>query len=335
MDIDILHQLADLAAVAGREKMQADLISRLIAPYAGEIRTDRLGSVIARERSKSGGGPRVVFEAPMSSPGYLARDFRENGLVCLSPLGRADRAASLYSRVVFSGGANGVIVPDSEDDGAVAADVGAMDAGGARNAVRLGEWAVFEPFVADLAGEYMAGWPMSAAACCAAMIETAKKLIEPDCDVWFVFAAQKMSGGSRGASAAMYELGVDGDVDYAIEIGCAPEIRDAKRVGGGSAVAGLGPCVKLKDGRSVCDPDLARRLESLAESAGIKHQLYIGGDSPSDIDAMQTAGFGARAGGIIIPVRGLGTPSEIAARSDIESASKLAAELVRALGEEE
>ncbi len=334
MDIDILHQLADLAAVAGRERMQADLIRRLIAPYTDETRVDRLGSVIARERSKSGKGPRVVFEAPMSSPGYLANDFRENGLVCLSPLGHVDRAASLYTRVVFSGGAKGVIVPDSVVDG-VAADIGALDASSARDIVRLGEWAVYEPFVTELVGGYMSGWPLSSAAGCAALIETAKKLSDPDCDVWFVFAAQRMNGGSRGASAALYDLlEDDGEVDYAFEIGCAPELRDDRRTGGGSAVSGLGPCVKLKDGRSVCDPDLARRMQDIAGRAGLKHQLYIGSGSPSDVLAMQTAGFGARAGGIIIPVRNYGLPAEIVSRGDIESASKLAAELVKALGED-
>ena len=335
MDIDILHQLAGLAAVAGREKMQADLIRRLISPYTDETRTDRLGSVIARERSKNVTGPRIVFEAPMPSPGYLARDFRENGLICLSPLGHVDRAASLYSRIVFSGGAKGIIVPDSEDENAVAADVGTIDAESAEYAVRLGEWAVYGPFVTELSGGYMAGWPLSAASACAAVIETAKKLSQPECDVWFVFSAQRMNGGSRGASAAMYDLGEDGDVDYAVEINCAPELRDPKRSGGGSAVCGFGPCVKLKDGRSVCDPDFARRIQDIAGAAGIKHQLYIGGDSPSDILAMQTAGLGTRAGGIIIPVRNPGRPAEIVSRSDIESASKIAAELVKTLGSEE
>lgn len=332
MDIDLIKQLAELASVAGREKMQADLIRRLVSPFADETRTDRLGSVIAHEKSRSGKGPRVVFEAPMSSPGYLANDFRESGLVCLSPLGRVDRTASLYSRIVFSGGAKGVIVPDSENDGAVAADVGALTADEAGQTVRAGEWAVYEPSVTEIAGDYLLGWPLSQASACAALIEIAKKLDDPECDVWFVFSSRRMTNGSRGTGAALFGLEEEGAVDYAVEIGCAAEIRDVKRTGGGSAVAGKGACVKLKDGRSVCDPDLARVMRELASEAGIPYQLYVGSDNMSDTLAMQTSGLGTVAGGIVIPVRNINTPSEMLSRADVESASKLAAALVKALG---
>jgi|LSQX01.2.fsa_nt_gb endoglucanase len=329
MDIELIRKLTEAAAIPGRERAEAELISELIKPYADKVKIDRLGSVIAHLRGSSAAGDdakRIVLEAPMGSPGFLANDYRENGRICLVPVGFAETGAAVGAHIVFGGGAEGVIVSDEDNPGGFAAETGASAIDEAKELVAVGEWAVYKPYLSETGDGCLIGRPLSSSAACAALVTAAMRVSEPVNDVWLVFASQKTHFGSRGAGAALYSLGEDGDVDFALEIGGCPEIRSKKRTAG---VLGNGAAIRISDGRVVCDPEISSGLEALAADAGIKTQRYMGTERMSDALAMGRAGYGVRTGGILVPVRSHHRPAEIVSLMDIEAVTALAAEVIR------
>ncbi|MGI6742791.1 MAG: hypothetical protein ACOX4O_04050 [Eubacteriales bacterium] len=328
MDIELIRKLTEAAAIPGRERAEAELIAELIKPYADKVKIDRLGSVIARLRGSSAAGDdakRIALEAPMGSPGFLANDYRENGRICLVPVGFAETGAAVGAHVVFGGGAEGVIVSDEDNPGGFAAETGASTIDEAKELVGIGEWAVYKPHLSETRDGCLIGRPLSSAAC-AALITAAMRVSETVNDVWLVFASQKTPFGSRGAGAALYSLGEDGDVDFALEIGSCPEVRSKKRTAG---VLGEGAAIRITDGRVVCDPEISSGLEALAADSGIKTQRYMGAERMSDALAMGRAGYGVRTGGILVPVRSRHRPAEIVSPADIEAVTALAAEVMR------
>ncbi len=329
MDIKLIRKLIETAAIAGRERAAAELISELIAPYVDKVKVDRLGSVIAHLPggfAPDSDAKRIVLEAPMGSPGFLANDYRENGRICLTPIGFAETGATVGAHIVFGGGAEGVVVSDEDNPGGFAAETGASAIDEAKELVAVGEWAVYKPYLSETANGCLIGWSLSSAVACAALITAAKMVPKPDNDVWFVFASQKTPAGSRGAGAALYSLGEDGDVDFALEIGGCPETRSKKRTTG---VLGAGAAIRISDGRVVCDPEISSGLEALAADSGIKTQRYMGTERMSDALAMGRAGYGVRTGGILAPVRSHHRPAEIVSLADAEAVTELAAEVIR------
>ena len=110
---DLLKRLCETPAPSGCESRVSELIQAEIRPYVDSLETDALGNLIAH---KKGNGKKLMLCAHMDEIGLVATCHGEKGQIYVSALGGVSPHRALYQRVQFMGGAEGVLVPDGEEE---------------------------------------------------------------------------------------------------------------------------------------------------------------------------------------------------------------------------
>ena len=94
-----------------------------------------------------------------------------------------------------------------------------------------------------------------------------------------------------------------------------------------SSVLGKGPGVKVMDSSVICQPEVVRWMNDVAERANIAVQQDIMRGGGTDAGAILPTRSGVYAGGICIPCRYTHSPIEVCDLSDIEQSARLVAAL--------
>ncbi len=322
---ELLEKLCAAPAPSGCEKQVRELIEKEISPYVDSVETDVMGNLIAR---KKGSGKKLMFAAHMDEIGVVATCYGEKGQVYVSALGGADPYASLFQRVQFLNGTQGVLALDGNRDmlkslnmHQLYADVGAKNEEEAKKLVPVGESGVF-------VGDYKEqnGCVISKAVDnrfgCFVLIEAIKKMKQNKNDLYFVFTVSEELG-MRGAKTATFTV----NPDYAIAI-------DVTRTGDMPASDKIalelkkGVVIKVMDGSFITHPLVKERMVTLCEQNKIEYQMGVLENGGTDASIIHLSGGGVPTGVIAVPTRCMHTPSEIVAKSDLENAILLATALI-------
>src|SRR5699024_3094811 len=107
----MLKELTDANSIAGNERESRAVMKKYIAPYADEISTDNLGSLVAKKVGDKD-GLKVMVEGHLDEVGFMVTRIDEKGFVYFQTVGGWWSQVMLAQRVTIStskGDVTGVI----------------------------------------------------------------------------------------------------------------------------------------------------------------------------------------------------------------------------------
>ena len=325
----LLRTLTEISAPSGHEDEIRAAVQKMIQPHADEIRVDALGNLIARKGRVAKGGKHIMLAAHLDEIGLIVSHVEARGFARFSALGGFSAHRLIGSRVRFLNGAHGVIgleKPTEERERRPAIDKYYIDTGAASDKdspVKVGDVAVFDTNFLDLGGRIVSK-ALDDRVGVALLVETMRTLKSSPHEIYFVFTVQE-EVGARGAGPAAYgldpEIGLSLDTTHAYDTPSA-SVRNP-------IALGKGPAIKVKDTSMMSDPRLVDALTRLATKNKLPHQLEVLEGGSTDARAIQVARSGARVGGVLVPVRNIHSPSEMADLSDMKYVVRLLSAFLR------
>ncbi|MFZ5813831.1 MAG: M42 family metallopeptidase [Bacillota bacterium] len=323
--LDRLQQLTAIWGPSGRERKVAEALAEMITPFVDEVKMDRLGNLLAIRRG-TGEGRRVLLTAHMDTPGALALNVSEKGLVYLAPVGGLRAHHAIGQRVVWGSGLVGVLQTEYLEEARevdfkrLFCDIGATSREEALENLSLGDACAFVGEL-QLLEDLVVGPGLDNRAGCAVLVEVAEHLGETAHDLTFAFTCHGESAVRFGGLAAH---GVEPDLALVVDGGQAGDVPKAPRLGGR---LGGGPALKLKDAGYVAHHGLAALVQSVAEEQAIPLQVEIS-QTGSEGQLLTSAGRGVPTAVIDLPVRYRGTANEMVNLRDLHGAADLLLKLL-------
>lgn len=326
---ELQKQLVAAANPSGYEQGIGKLLAGLAAPFVDEIRIDPLLNVICH---KEGCGKKIMMAAHLDAIGFMATYIDARGCVWFAPVGGHSPAMLANTRIRFLNGTRGIIrmcrnvakLGRSASDigiGDLYIDIGASNQAEAQSLVKIGDVAVFEGTPQKVAGGNVVGPYADDLIACVVLLLVMEQVRESPNDLYYVFTSQEERGcvGSTTVSYAINpDFGIASDVTYTGDTPADKKAHMALRLG-------MGPTIKIMDGRTVCAPDANDYLRGVAAKNGIAYQdeiLPLGG---TDTCRIQTTRSGVPATCVSIPTRNIHTAVEMFNIGDVENAAKLIA----------
>ncbi len=344
----LLAALTNAPGPSGFEGPVRTLLREELRPYAADVTTDGLGSLIARLGSAPpDDAPRVMLSAHMDELGLLVRRITPEGFLKFQTLGGWLDQALVNQRwtVLTRGGPvpgvtgiKTVHVMTPEARGRPFArdelfiDVGAANADDAaqRLQIRPGDPVVPDSSFQELAGGrlYLAkAWDDRVG--CGVLVGVARALADapPPATVFAVGTVQE-EVGLRGAETASRH--VRPDIGINLESGVAGDYPGITADEAQERL-GAGPAIFLHDSSML--PNLALRdlCIEVARDAEVPLQFNVLTGYGQDGAAMQRSGAGTPTINIAVPTRYLHSHHGVISRDDFDHAVRLVAALVRRL----
>ncbi|MEI6513265.1 MAG: M20/M25/M40 family metallo-hydrolase [bacterium] len=330
MDFLLLKRLCETAAIAGREEAVRAIVIEELKPFVDDISIDVMGNVIAFKKGKGKGKrKRVMLAAHMDEIGFLVKSVDDKGFVKLFPMGGIDAKNVNGRKVVITGKEGTVsgmaIFPNKE--GAATVDGIHIDTGlsgdDAKAKIQQYDIVTMDRPIEEL-GNYIVGKAMDDRVGIYCLIDTIKKLKDPEVDVYAVATAQEEIG-TRGAGPAAFaimpDVGVAMDVTGATDYPGADEVDVPPKLGNG-------PSIRILDGSLICHPKLIDHFREVASKHKIPHQTELMNRGGTDAGAIQRSRAGAAAITVSVPVRYMHSVNELVCASDLDAQSDLMARFV-------
>lgn len=310
-----LEELCMTFGPSGCEDAVAAKIREMVLPYADEVTTDRLGSLLVLVKGTDANAGRMMLAAHMDEVGFMIRSVGDNGLLYPARLSIGE-GRMLTGRSVTVGNGDkqidGIVgaVPAHKsgggaDFGALYIDIGAKDKAEAERHVKRGDFGVFRTAF-EVLGETDPLWKgkaiddrLGCAVLCDVLAALAENGRRPAQDTWFCFTRREEIGASTATTAAW---AVEPDVGIVLEATAVSDVYgtdEAWQVG----KQGDGPLVSLVDAGTIYDKDLARGLLALGKDNDIPVQVkqYPGGTN--DTKPISKVKGGVRVAAISAPTR--------------------------------
>lgn len=317
----LLEKLTQLWGVAGYEKEVRKAIEEEVAPYADEMITDAIGSLIVLKKGK--GGPnskKIMYAAHTDEIGFMVKTIEPDGRLRVCNMGWNWTGSAYNSRVRFRNGVMGVVgcmgpIEEAHNNpGKLYIDIGATSKEDAMKYVKLGDCCGYDGPYVSLANDRVCAKTLDNRIGCYQLIEALKENdgSYPN-DIYYVFGVQEELGcrGSKAAAARIQpDIGIAVDITPAHDYPCDLE--------GSNAVDG-GIGVKICDPSVVCDEDIVAVMEDCCEKNQIKYQREVIDKGGTDASSMNLSGMGVRVGGIVVVTRYPHSQSAVASKKDIEA----------------
>ncbi len=343
--IDLLRKLCLAFGPTGCEDNVAELIKLQLDGSCTDIRTDRMGNIIAAVR---GGGEgyntdkpvKIMISAHMDEVGFMANEIGEDGYIKFACLGGIDPRV-LCGRGVTLGDENnkvkGVIASkaihlQSPEDRKSATqadkmyiDIGAYDREEALKYVSPGDFGTFDSdFVLFGSGERLVKCKaIDDRLGCTVMIEVMRLLAKEGkplpFDLYFCFTVREEVGYSGAGTAANM---ISPDFSIVLEATAVADLADVPE-SSQAAKLGEGGAISLADRATIYDREFVNFALDTAKRKGIKAQIkkYVSGGN--DAGVIHRSGTGVRTLAISAPTRYLHSASCVAAVSDFYAIEEL------------
>ncbi|MEF8779466.1 MAG: M42 family peptidase [Haloferacaceae archaeon] len=303
-----------------------------VREFADELRTDAYGNAVAVHEG-SGGGHEIAIAGHADEVGYIVRDVTDDGFLRIAPIGGADRTVSKGQHVTIHAdepvpgviGQTAIHLRDAgeeeyQDLEEQYVDVGARDAGAARELVEVGDPVTVSTTVSELHGNRIAARGMDNRVGTWVAAEAFRRAVEAGVDttVYAVSTVQE-EVGLNGARMVGFDL--DPDAVVAVDVTHATDTPDVSAKQSGPVELGEGPVV----GRgSANHPSLVDLARSAAADVGVEVQLQAAGiRTGTDADAFFTSRGGTPSLNVSVPNRYMHTPVEVVDAGDLEATAEL------------
>jgi endoglucanase len=334
---DILERLSNAHGVSGYEGNVRQIIEEEIRPYIDEIRTDKMGNLIA---TKLGDKPTVMLAAHMDEIGLMVKYVDDKGFVHFTKTGGWFDQTLLNQRMVLHtefGTVYGVIgskpphaMKDEDKKKPILAEDMFIDVGATskEDAEKLGVKAG-TPITSDmefklLGNDRVTGKAFDNRAGCVMLIEALRQMKGVKATVHAVFTVQE-EVGLKGAKTSAF--GLNPDVALATDVTITGDHPGIEKKHSAMEI-GKGPSITVSDaeGRGIIVPEpVLKWLKEAAESSNVPYQLEVGVGGTTDASAIHLSREGIPTGVISTPSRYIHTPVSVLSMTDLENAAKLVA----------
>lgn len=346
--LTMLKDLTDAKGIPGNEREVREVMKKYIAPYADEITSDGLGSLIAKKVGKEG-GPKIMVAGHLDEVGFMITQIDDKGFLRFQTVGGWWGQVMLAQRVTIvtrKGEVTGII--GSKPPHVLSAearkkpveikdmfiDIGASSREEAQEwGVRPGDMVVpyFEFTVMNNEKMLLAkAWDNRIG--CAIAIDVLKQLkdVEHPNEVYGVGAVQE-EVGLRGAKTATYKI--QPDIGFAVDVGIAgdtPGISEKEAM----SKMGKGPQVVVYDASMVAHKGLRDLVTDVADELSIPYQFESIPGGGTDAGSIHLTHNGVPALAITIATRYIHSHAAMLHRDDYENAVKLIVEVIKRLDRE-
>ncbi len=333
---EFLRAVTALPGLTGGEGAVAAYIAEAFRPWADEVRTDRLNSVIARLK---GDGPRVMLCAHLDEIGLMVTLVEKDGCLRLGNVGGVDprilpgMRVTVYGRETLPGviGAKAPhLLTDEEREKNYRREDLFVDLGlpceRVAALVRVGDAVALEARFTGLLNGRAATKTADDRACVAILLRAMQLLnkMRHTADLYFVATCQEEIG-SYGALTAAF--GIEPDFGVALDV-CHAETPDAPKTRThklSSLVASMGPYVH---------PVLRKKLTDVAAEENIEVQTAVVPDrTHTDADNLAIAGPGVPTALLELPLKYMHTSVETFDLRTLEEGARLLARFAAAVDE--
>lgn len=334
---NLLERLSNAHGVSGYEGSVRQIIEDEIRPYVSEIKTDKMGNLIA---TKNGSKPVLMLAAHMDEIGLMVKYIDENGFCRFTKTGGWFDQTLLNQRMILhteKGPVYGVIgskpphvIKDEDKNKVVKAedmfiDVGATSKDDAEKlGVKVGTPVTPDAELKQLGNDRVTGKAFDNRAGCVMLIEAVKQMKNVKATIHAVFTVQE-EVGLKGAKTSAF--GLNPDVAIATDVTITGDHPGIEKKDSGNEL-GKGPSVTVSDadGRGIIVPEqVLKWLKEAAESGNIPYQLEVGSGGTTDATAIHLARDGIPSGVVSIPARYIHTPVSVMGIADLEKSIQLIA----------
>ena len=345
----MLKELTDAKGIPGNEREPREVMKKYISPYADELSTDGIGSLIAKKQGQEN-GPKIMIAGHLDEVGFMVTNIDDKGFIRFQTVGGWWGQVMLSQRVtiVTSSGdtITGVIgskpphilspearkKPTEIKDMFV--DIGATSKEEATSwGIRPGDMIVpyFEFTVMKNEKHLLAkAWDNRIG--CAVAIDVLKNLKnENHPNVVFGVGAAQEEVGLRGAKTAAYAI--EPDIGIAVDVGIAgdtPGVTEKEALG----KMGKGPQIVVYDASMVSHKGLRDFIVGVAEELNIPYQFESIPGGGTDAGSIHLTKSGVPSIAITIATRYIHSHAGILHRDDYENTVKLITEVVKRLDSE-
>ncbi len=341
---ELLKKLAEAHGVPGYEDEIREIVEAEVKQYVDEIKTDRLGNLIATKHGKK---PSVMIAAHLDEIGLMVKHVEDEGFIRFSTMGGWFDQTLLNQRVILhSDGSTvfGVIgskpphkmkkeekekVVKSED---MFIDVGARSKEEVEQAgISIGTPVTIDRHFVDLKNERVTCKAFDNRSGVAIMIEALKRT-NTEFEVYAVGTVQE-EVGLKGARTSAFEL--NPDVALAIDTDIAgghPGIEKKDT----TVEIEKGPVITVSDasGRGIITPpSVLKWLKETASHYDIEYQLSVSEGGTTDATAILLTRSGIPTGVIGVPTRYIHSPVELLSLKDLNKCAELIARAVERVGD--
>lgn len=326
INIALLKEICETPGVPGFEQRIREVVLREVTPLVDEVRTDRMGNVIAIKKGSSDQPQKVMVAAHMDEIGFIVKHIDDKGFLHFHPLGGFDPKTLTAQRVIVHGkkdivGVMGskpihIMTPEERKKNPEIKDY-FIDLGMPKEEVEkvvsVGDPISRERQLIQM-GHCVNCKSIDNRVSVFILIEALRQMDTPVDDVYAVFTVQE-EVGIRGAMVATH--GIDPDFGLGLDTTIAfdtPGAQPQEMV----TELGKGVAVKIMDASAICDPRMVRFLRKVADEKGITWQnelLTAGGTDTAGIQRMSTNG--CIVGALSIPTRHIHQVIEMADTRDI------------------
>ncbi|MEI3613759.1 M42 family metallopeptidase [Pseudogracilibacillus sp. SO30301A] len=343
--LTMLKELTDANAISGHEKEARDVMEKYVKPYADEVFTDHLGSLIAKKVGEEK-GPKIMVAGHLDEVGFMITRIDKNGFLYFQTIGGWWNQVMLAQRVTImtkEGNITGVIgskpphiltaeqrkKPIEIKDMFI--DIGASSKEEAEKfGVRPGDSVVPYFEFTQMKNEKMLlakAWDNRIG--CAIAIDVLKQLQneEHPNTVYGVGTIQE-EVGLRGAKTSAHLI--KPDIAFGVDVGIAGDTPGVSDKDADSKL-GKGPQIILYDASMISHKGLRDLVIETAEEKEIPFQYSSMPGGGTDSGAIHLTHDGVPALSITIATRYIHSHAAMLHRDDFENAVKLIVEVIKKL----
>ncbi|MCM2604853.1 M42 family metallopeptidase [Rossellomorea marisflavi] len=346
--LTMLKDLTDAKGVPGNEREVRNVMKTYIEPFADEITTDNLGSLIAKKTGLEN-GPKIMVAGHLDEVGFMVTQIDSRGFLRFQTVGGWWSQVMLAQRVTIvtdKGELTGVIgskpphilPPEARkkpvDIKDMFIDIGASSREEAAEwGVKPGDMVVpyFEFTVMNNEKMLLAkAWDNRIG--CAIAIDVLKNLKDAEHpNIVYGVGTVQEEVGLRGARTSAAKI--EPDIAFGVDVGIAgdtPGISDKEA----SSKMGDGPQIILYDASMVSHKGLRDAVTSTADELGIPYQYDSIPGGGTDSGSIHLTANGVPALSITIATRYIHSHAAMLHRDDYEHTVKLITEVIKKLDRE-
>lgn len=346
--LTMLKELTDAKAIPGNEREAREVMKKYISPYADEITTDNLGSLIAKKVGKQN-GPKIMVAGHLDEVGFMVTQITEKGFIKFQTVGGWWSQVMLAQRVTImtkKGDITGIIgskpphilTPEARKKPVNIEDM-FIDIGASSKEEAM-EWGVmpgdsivpyFEFTVMNNEKLLLAkAWDNRIG--CAIAIDVLKQLSNAEHpNIVYGVGTVQEEVGLRGAKTATNMI--NPDIGFAVDVGIAGDTPGISEKESTSKI-GAGPQIILYDASMVSHKGLRDFVVQTAEEHNIPYQFDSIARGGTDSGSIHLTANGVPALSITIATRYIHTHAAMLHRDDYENAVKLIVEVIKKLDQD-
>lgn len=341
--LTMLKELTDANAISGHEREARDVMEKYVKPYADEVFTDHLGSLIAKKVGEEN-GPKIMVAGHLDEVGFMITRIDKNGFLYFQTIGGWWNQVMLAQRVTImtkEGNITGVIgskpphiltaeqrkKPVEIKDMFI--DIGASSKEEAEKfGVRPGDSVVPYFEFTQMKNEKMLlakAWDNRIG--CAIAIDVLKQLQnENHPNIVYGVGTIQEEVGLRGAKTSAHLI--KPDIAFGVDVGIAGDTPGVSDKDADSKL-GKGPQIILYDASMISHKGLRDLVIETAEEKEIPFQYSSMPGGGTDSGAIHLTHDGVPALSITIATRYIHSHAAMLHRDDFENAVKLIVEVIK------